>query len=139
MNEKQDTPSKIIIDEDWKSQVDAERESIKQQTEKPEPAEGPSAGDQPLPPASLAFLVTTLATQAMATLGQIPDPEKGEPLVQLDHAKHFIETLAMLEEKTKGNLTHEEAAMMENVLHQLRMLYVAVQSHSAEPTSEPDK
>ena len=47
-------------------------------------------------------------------------------------AKHLIDTLAIIEEKTKGNLSTDESAMLTNVLHQLRMLYVAVQGQVKE-------
>ena len=70
----------------------------------------------------------SLATQATAALGQLPDPDAPDQSlpVQLNFAKYLIDVLAVLEDKTQGNLTAEEAAMLENVLHQLRMLYVDV-------------
>ena len=48
--------------------------------------------------------------------------------VDLDMAKHIIDTLAVLEEKTKGNLTPEESGLLNEYLYQLRMLFVAVQT-----------
>ena len=60
----------------------------------------------------------------MAALGQLADTS-GKPLpIDYDHAKHLIDTLRVLEEKTQGNLTTEEAAQLENIVHQLRLLYV---------------
>lgn len=123
MNEPVPEKSKIIIDEDWKSQVQREKD----QADDPAAAESGPPGDETLPAASLTTLVMTLATQAMAALGQLQDPSQEEIPVQLPVAKHLIDTLSVLEEKTEGNLTSEEAAMMENVLHQIRMLYVGVQ------------
>jgi|TARA_B100000809_G_C15080310_1_gene509435 hypothetical protein len=122
---------KIIIDEDWKSQVEEEKESL-QQEKSADPVDKKPADEDfgPMPPASLTTLVMTLATQAMAALGQIPDESGKQPEAQLDYGKHLIDTLAILEEKTQGNLTTEEAAMVENTLHQLRMLYVAVENQS---------
>ena len=115
---------KIIVDEDWKTQVQAEKKTLKdEQTQQPE---APGAAE--LPPASMALLITTLATQALAMLGQIPDPNDGSTIVHLDQAKHVIDTLAVLEEKTKGNLTADEATMLQSVLHEMRMLYIAVQN-----------
>ena len=66
-----------------------------------------------------------MATQALAELGQIPDAS-GKATVRLDLAKHVIDTLAVLEEKTRGNLTQEEEVMLTQLLHELRMTFVAV-------------
>jgi len=78
-----------------------------------------------LPPPSFALLVATFGSQAMVALGQVPDPLDGKTEVRLDLAKHSIDTLAILQEKTKGNLAADEVAMLEGVLHQLRIGYVA--------------
>ena len=82
---------------------------------------------QSVPPASLATLVTTLATQALHSMGmiEIPGVPKGE--VRLDVAKHLIDTVEVLQAKTKGNVTEEEAKLLEDALHQLRLAFVQVQ------------
>ena len=121
---------KIIIDEDWKTQVENEKEQAKHRessVESQSTSADPAAAEQ-LPPATFAAHVMTIATQASAALGQIPDSENPDqpPPVHLDFAKYLIDTLTLLDEKTKGNLTTEETTMMENILHQLRMLYVQV-------------
>ncbi len=113
--------SKFIVDEDWKSKVEAEKEA--DATEETSGDEAP--GVLPLPPASLEALLTVMASQAVAALGQIPDPLTGETTVELNQAKYFIDTLAMLEEKTEGNRTDEESKVLTEVLYQLRMMYVA--------------
>ena len=77
------------------------------------------------------MLLTTLATQALVALGQIPHPVSGKPEVHLDEAKHFIDTLEMLETKTGGNRTPEETQLLDNLLHELRLGYVEVQKHLA--------
>ncbi len=69
----------------------------------------------------------TLASQTLAMLGQIPNPETGKADTNLPVAKHFIDTIGVLEEKTKGNCTSEETQMLSDTLHQLRMAYVAVE------------
>lgn len=85
----------------------------------------PSADSMPEPPpASFSVLVTMLFTQAMGMLGQMPDPATGEAKVNKPFAKHYIDTLEMLESKTKGNLDDQEAAMLNEALHALRMMYV---------------
>ena len=119
---------KIIIDEDWKAQVEAEKEATKQQESAAADQPQQPADEMEMPPASLPLLITTLATQALASMGQIPDPVDGKAIVRLDVARHFIDTLAVLEEKTKGNLTAEEEQMLEGALHQLRMAFVSVQN-----------
>ena len=132
MSESSGEDRKIIIDEDWKSQVEAEREA-QTQPEPPDTApgvEGQTTQPEQLPPASFSFLVTTLATQTMVTLGQIPDPVEQKPIVRMQLAKHHIDSLSMLQEKTKGNLTSDESTMLDEVLHQLRILFVQVQSET---------
>ncbi|MDZ4821564.1 MAG: DUF1844 domain-containing protein [Planctomycetota bacterium] len=146
---------KIIVDEDWKSQVAAERQGAKstqsegeniavpaeveekvaqgaaqQNASAPQPAKASDRAEPQyqLPPASLTFLVTTLGTQAMVSLGEIPNPVTGQAERHLPQAKHFIDTLAMLEEKTNGNRTPEESSLLRGLLHQLRMAFVVGQN-----------
>ena len=137
MNESSDEKPKIIVDDDWKARAQAEKEELLKQAEakKAEANQQADAGQSlpPMPPASFPFLLTTLATQAMASLGQDPDPTEGKPVVRLEIAKHYIDTLGILEEKTKGNLTGEESSMLENLLHELRMLYVSVEKNPPSP------
>ena len=83
----------------------------------------PAAGGR-TPPPTFDFLVHTLFTQALMALGRIPNPITNKSLQNLDTARHFIETLAMLEVKTQGNLTTEERRLLEEIQHQLRTLYV---------------
>ena len=136
MSEEESSKPKIIVDDDWKSRAQAEKEKLqeeaaaKQQEESNPPANEPDSSPEantqdspPLPPASFAMLVTSLATQALASMGQIPGAD-GKPVIELNHAKHFIDTLGILEEKTKGNLSDDEAAILENALHELRLLFV---------------
>jgi len=131
---------KIIIDEDWKSRVQAEKEALQRKKDEETPAEEPAPAKQadqaeadvPLPPASLEVLAGSLAMQAMVALGLVSDPAGGSPPVRLNQAKHFVDTIAMLEEKTEGNRTPEETAMLSHLLHELRMAYVAVQRRQAD-------
>ncbi len=147
---------KLIIDEDWKTQVQREKELLKQKKaqeaaghadESSVKADDSSAQDaeelaeqaqasndvaeseedlQPPPPASFEFLVSGMATQAVAAMGQLPGDD-GKPLpVRLDYARHYIDLLGVIESKTAGNLTDSEQKFLQNTLHQLRMLFVAV-------------
>ena len=87
--------------------------------------------DVPLPAPSLLTLVTGLAAQAMMSLGIFPNPIDGQTRILLHQGKHFIDTIAMLSDKTAGNQTPEETKTFENVLHELRMIYVAAQDEKA--------
>lgn len=85
----------------------------------PEPAAGPQT-----PPATFAFLIHTLFTQALMALGRIPNPITKQSLKNLPTARHFIDTLTMLDAKTQGNLTAEERRLLEEIQHQLRTMYI---------------
>lgn len=78
----------------------------------------------PLPPVDFNWFVVSLATQAMVLLGQAPDPQTNKVILHLDGAKHTIDILGILEQKTKGNLTDEEQKLLEDVLANLRITYV---------------
>ena len=66
------------------------------------------------------------AQNAALFLGQIPNPKTGEGEVNLELAKMFIDQLAMIQEKTRGNLTNEETTVLRNALSNLQMAYVEV-------------
>lgn len=125
--------NKIFIDEDWKTRVQAEKKAAKQQEEDKPEEEGESAQQEsaprqeiPLPPPSLGYLATSLATQAMMCLGLVSDSDSEKPEVRPQEAQHLIDMLAMLQEKTEGNRTAEESAMLDSFLHELRLAYVSV-------------
>ena len=73
---------------------------------------------------SFATFVISLSTQALALLGEIPDPVQGQTVVDLEGARQFIDILGILQEKTRGNLDAREAALLEGALYDLRMKYV---------------
>jgi len=94
--------------------------------------------DIPLPEPSLLTLVTGLAAQAMVSLGIFPNPIDGQTRILLHQGKHFIDTIAMLSEKTSGHQTPEETKTFENVLHELRMIYVAAQTEKQKRDSDQE-
>ncbi|QDV87878.1 DUF1844 domain-containing protein [Stieleria sp.] len=118
MSENKEEPE-LVVDNDWKSQVEKEKTLAE---EPQQAAEEDPTGD--LPPASLAMLISTFYSQAMVALGVMENPATGEKSTDLRIAKHFIDTLEMLEEKTKGNTDKDEDKMFDEVLHLLRMAYV---------------
>src|ERR1700745_2409623 len=94
---------KIIIDEDWKSQVQAEKEQAAKAKTDTEPAARESelgeSSDPPMPPASLEMLLTMLATEALVALGQLPHPVTGKLQPQRNQAKYLIDMLEVLRDK----------------------------------------
>ena len=131
---KADDP-KIIVDEDWKTQVKKEKEQLKSQVD----SDTKSESEPQLPAASFPMLLSTLATQVMSALGQMPDPVDGKSRINKPLAKHLVDTIAMLEEKTKGNLSDDEAQMMDTLLHEVRMIYVSVKAPAGGEEEEPPK
>ena len=70
-------------------------------------------------------------------LGQIPNPKTGEGEVNLDLARMFIDQLAMIQEKTRGNLTKEEQIVLRNALSNLQMAFVEVSQHAPKAGGQP--
>jgi hypothetical protein len=77
------------------------------------------------------------AQNAALFLGQIPNPKTGEGEVNLELAKMFIDQLAMIQEKTRGNLTSEESTVLRNALSNLQMAYVEVAREPGRARPEP--
>ena len=89
----------------------------------------------PLPPASFALLVLSLRTQAEMQLGLLHfGEEKDRPEPDLDGARHAIDLLAVLQEKTRGNLTLEEQRLLDNSLTELRFRFVQTAGESSKGT-----
>ncbi len=150
-----DTPSpgsiEIKADEDWKErvrnearQLDAAREPTPESRSTAPPPVHALTSDEPerhagltdedldyLPPAEFLTLVQMFSTQAIVALGLIPDPQSGRPQPRLKLAKHFIDLLGVLEDKTRGRLSAEEEQILTASLHELRMAYVEQTRRSA--------
>ena len=89
--------------------------------EEPETTEGPRP---PLPEANLSSLIFSLSSSALLHIGEIADPQTGQTRKDLTLAKHTIDTIAMLKEKSAGNLSDEEGTFLDNILTDLRWRYV---------------
>ncbi|MFH0762287.1 MAG: DUF1844 domain-containing protein [Candidatus Omnitrophota bacterium] len=100
------------IDENWKEAAEKEKENLKKEAKFVPPQ------------ADFNFFATTLALQASIALGAIANPASNKKEEDLAQAKFIIDTLGMLKEKTRGNLTKEEEVLLENILYELRMQYV---------------
>jgi hypothetical protein len=88
----------------------------------------PSSPRPPMPPASFEFLVLSVVTQAQMGLGLFHmGPEDQAPELDLEMARHSIDLLGVLQEKTKGNLSLEEDRMLGNSLTELRFRFVQAQ------------
>lgn len=136
MPDPADAP-KIIVDSDWKSQAQAEKERLAAKEESLPRAGAPEG----MPPADFRTLMSMIATNALVYMGAFPDPETGRAIVALDYARHYIDLLDVLAEKTKGNLNEEETADIAEVLNELRMRYVqltgAVEKARRQPPEPP--
>lgn len=118
----QDNEPKLIIDSDWKNQAEAERQKLADQ----EKEKAEQATERELPPADIMGIVQILATQALLYMGAFPDPQTGRAMVAMDLAKFHVDLLGTLEEKTKGNLSDEEAETVKQTAHELRLQFVEV-------------
>jgi hypothetical protein len=121
-----DEAKKIIVDEDWKAQAQKEKEQLAEKDAKSTDADAVNGQTRELPNADMTGLISMLATQAFLSLGAFGGEGGQEPQIELDMAKYSIDMLAVIEEKTKGNLTQQEAGTLDGTLHQLRMAYVNV-------------
>ncbi|MBY0373068.1 MAG: DUF1844 domain-containing protein [Bryobacteraceae bacterium] len=83
-------------------------------------------GDFPLPPASFEFLVLSLRMEAELALGLMRLDASEEAKVNLPRARHSIDLLGVLEEKTRGNLSIEEKRLLENTLTELRFRFLQI-------------
>lgn len=95
--------------------------------EPPEPQERPAGGQGnqfQLPPVDFSGLILSLSHTAALHLGLIPDPHADETHFEPALARHAIDTIAMLKEKTQGNLTQDEERLITGALTELRLAYV---------------
>jgi len=94
--------------------------------------ENPEDQQVPIPPATFEYLVATFRFQVEMQLGMLHfGEEKDRPAPNLDMARHFIDVLAMLQEKTRGNLSLEEQRLLDNSITELRFRFVQTAGKSA--------
>ena len=103
------------------------KEEKKEEVKKEEKKEEPIKEDTeraPLPEVNFNSLIFSLSSSALLHLGEIADPQSGEKKKDLAIAKHSIDTIAMLKEKTQGNLNEEEAKFLDSILTDLKWRFV---------------
>ncbi len=124
---------KIHIDSDWKEEAQRDKERLAEEEKASDAAE-----HGPLPEPTLADLLNMIAMPAVMAIGGYRTPEGKVLPPDLNLAKYHIDVLEVLEEKTKGNLTDEEAKILASTLHQLRTQFTMVVSGQVPaPMPEP--
>lgn len=123
-------PRKIIVDDDWKAEARREKERLAEQEQQGERIE-------PVASASFEGLIHLIVMQALGGLGMLATPSGERFPPDLAVAKHFIDLLQVLGEKTRNNLTPDEKRLLDQSLYEMRMYYVQVASAlgAAQPPS----
>ena len=113
------------FDEKGDRRGQAEEAEMKEKAQKEAPAHEQTSEERPpLPEVNFNSLIFSLSSSALLHFGEIADPQTNEKRKDLPLAKHAIDTIAMLKDKTKGNLSEEEQKFIETVLTDLRWRYV---------------
>jgi hypothetical protein len=125
--QEKEQEKKIIIDEDWKTEAQREKEKLAAQEEsQKKEAQEDQRPPGPLPKGNFAALISMLTTQALFALGLIQVKGQEERKPDLEMARYNIDLLETLQEKTKGNLTKEEEKVLKNTISEIRMGYVKI-------------
>lgn len=141
-----DDESRILhVDDDWKAQAQAEKQKLAEKEKAATQQASASGGDTggapagaapgQIPKADFLTLVNTIATQALFAMGAMPDPQTGQRYTNLDIARHHIDSLGVLEEKTKGNLSDTENTTLATTLYELRQTYIQIANASRSPAT----
>jgi hypothetical protein len=148
----------LHVDTDWKKQAQEEKRKLAEAAAKAKPAPAPLVGSsgapavapgatsparsaaspggrrtgRALPPPGIGSLIQSTMTQVLYYLGEL-QASTGAAGIDLDMAKHHLDVLTILEEKTKGNLTLEEQSLMDAALYETRTRFVNVASQFLGP------
>jgi len=125
--EKEVEDQKEEVEDQAESEEESQTENAEEEVEPPPP--------MGLPPVNFESFIFNLYNMAAFHMG-FNDPETGELMQNLTAARHAIDTLIMLQEKTKGNLTAPEGNLMENLLYELRMNYLRAAKQAEEAPAE---
>ncbi len=128
---REEAEPKIIVDSDWKQEAAAEKAKLDEELRD-------VGGKQEMPQASFVELINMILMQATVSLTgyQTPDGQVLPP----DHmaAKHFIDLLEVLKEKTAGNLSDEEQKIIDSVLHEMHMRFVEIVKMAQQQAANPE-
>lgn len=125
MADKDENTPKIIVDSDWKEEARREKEQADRAT-RDTPAE------QELPAPSILEVVQMIIMHATMGLGAAQDPETGRPIPpNLPLAKHYIDLLGLLRDKTADHLDQMETSIIDRTLRELRMAFVQIAGAAA--------
>ena len=128
MEDRDDKPGFTVTDRRRFTDEAAQREADAAPTEKPERESAAAAPSRPsdLEPVTFSTFVLGLSTQALLHLGEIEGPLAGKVERDLGAAKDIIDVLGVLREKTRNNLDQAEERLLDSILYDLRMRYVAL-------------
>ena len=110
-------------DKPQKEQAQTQKEQIGSQHQ-----DKKESSDFKLPEPNFANFISSLASQVLVNLGELPHPITNKKEVNIEQAKYLIDVINMLQEKTKGNLTEDEQRLIDGLLYDLRMRFVGVAS-----------
>lgn len=126
-------PIQKKVDESWKEQVLKEKASAPvkgprpglRQESQPEPRQEARPAHAEAGQTEFSLFLSSLSMQALVALGEMPHPATQERQEDLEQGRYLIDLLGLLKEKTKGNLIPEEQELLEGLLYELRMKFVA--------------
>jgi len=90
--------------------------------------EATSKPKQSFPKIDFSSFILSLYSSGLVQLGKVEDPTTGKKTINIELARHTIDMIAMLEEKTKGNLTEEEKNLLNALLSEIRIAFVEVKA-----------
>lgn len=106
------------VDEQWKDRIEKEKDQ-------PAQANTENHEGREMPPVNFSLFISSLGMQALMALGEIENPSTNKKEKELTQAKYLIDIIEMLQQKTKNNLDEEESKIIEGILYELRMKYIA--------------
>ena len=112
---QKEEPPKTSQEEKPKASQEPGQKEEAERTEEQDPSQG----------VNFASFLLSLVTTGMVHLGEIPEPNTGQKSEDLEGARQMIDILSLLQEKTEGNLSGEEAKLLENLLYELRMKFLS--------------
>ena len=130
MSEQPGEKPKIIVDSDWKSEAQKEKDRLAEELDQ-------QAAEGPIPDPTFAEVINMIFMQAMIGMGGYQSPDGRVIPPDFEVAKHHVDMLGLLAEKTKGNLTDDEQKLMDAALYELRMRFVQATSGPAAGRTPP--